>query len=108
VVTVAKDGSARVVLRLGRLHRDGGALQSVRVRAVRMSLVDADGREHAVAGAKQPAEWAAGRYRFVLARRLADARPLPSGRFTLRVRALGPDGAALRAESAPFTLSASS
>jgi hypothetical protein len=73
-----------------------------------MWLVDSWGGRLAVAGAKQPGEWPAGRYRFVLARRLADSRPLPSGRFTLLVRALGPDGTRLRAESAPFTLPGSS
>jgi hypothetical protein len=57
-----------------------------------------------VAGAKQSGDWAAGTYRFLVARRLASGLDVPAGRYRLMVSATGPDGTVLRRLSAPFAL----
>ena len=106
VPEVAADARlAEVRVRLGILRREDSRLRSVRVHGVRLHLVPAGGgRRCLVAGAKQDGDWAAGTYRFLVARRLASGLDVPAGRYRLRVTAAGPDGAVLRRLSAPFTL----
>ena len=106
VPEVAADARlAEVRVRLGILRRQDSRLRSVRVHGVRLHLVPAGGRAPLlVAGAKQDGDWAAGTYRFLVARRLASGLDVPAGRYRLRVTAAGPDGAVLRRLSAPFTL----
>lgn len=106
VPEVAADSRlAEVRVRLGILRRQDSRLRSVRVHGVRLHLVPAGGGEPLlVAGAKQDGDWAAGTYRFLVARRLASGLDVPAGRYRLSVTAAGPDGAALRRLSAPFTL----
>ncbi len=96
---------AEVRVRLGALRRASARLANVRLHSVRLELVPAGGGEALpVAGAKQSGAWAAGTYRFLVARRLASGLAAPAGDYTLRVRAEGPDGAPLTSTSAPFTL----
>jgi hypothetical protein len=106
VPEVAADSRlAEVRVRLGILRREDSRLRSVRVHGVRLHLVPAGGGESLlVSGAKQDGDWAAGTYRFLVARRLASGLDVPAGRYRLSVTAAGPDGAALRRLSAPFTL----
>lgn len=96
---------AEVRVRLGALRRSSARVVNVALHGVAMELVPTGGGEPlAVAGAKQSGAWAAGTYRFLVARRLASGLETPAGDYRLRVRALGPDGAPLTSTSAPFTL----
>jgi hypothetical protein len=98
-------GIAEVRVDVGRLDRVGGWLQSTPLHAVSLWLVPAGGRTPLrLSGAKEPGDWPAGSYRFLLARRLANGARVPSGRWRLRVTASGPDGTPLRRDSAPFVL----
>ena len=96
-------GSIHVTVKIGGRAIGDNRLRAVRLSSVRMWLVPAGGGSpRPLSGSKQPADWPAGEYRFMLSRRLADGTPLPSGRFRLRVTARGPDGRPLSAESAAF------
>ena len=76
---------AEVRVRLGILRREDGRVRSVRVHGVRLALVpEAGGDALAVTGAKQDGAWAAGTYRFLVARRLASGLEVPSGRYRRR------------------------
>jgi hypothetical protein len=98
-------GRAHVRVRIGRLEREGGRVQSARLHGIRFTLLPVGGGEPLlVSGAKSPAEWPAGAYRLVVADRLADGRATPPGRYRLRVEGTGPDGAVLTRDSAPFSL----
>ncbi|MDX6555887.1 MAG: minor extracellular serine protease Vpr [Miltoncostaeaceae bacterium] len=99
------EGRAHVRVRIGRLEREGGRVQSARLHGVRFTLLPVDGGDPLmVSGAKSPAEWPAGAYRFLVADRLADGRAAPPGRYRLRVAGTGADGAVLTRDSAPFSL----
>jgi hypothetical protein len=92
-------------VRVGLLRRAGGRLQSASLQAVRLWLVpEAGGGPLLMAGAKQPGAWPAATYRFALAPRLADGRPVQPGRYRLLVTARAPGGGGLSARSAPFAL----
>ena len=96
---------AEVRVRLGILRREDARLRNVRVHGVRLALLPAGGGAALpVIGSKQTGAWAAGTYRFLVARRLASGLQAPAGRYRLRVTALGPDGAVVRRQSAPFSL----
>ena len=96
---------AEVRVRLGILRREDARLRNVRVHGVRLALVPtAGGAALPVIGSKQTGEWAAGTYRFLVARRLASGLKVPAGRYRLRVTARGPDGAVVRRLSGPFSL----
>ncbi len=98
-------GLAGVSAQIGRLERREGRLQSVRLHDVRVELLPEEGGEPlAVVGAKQPGEWVAGRYRLLLAERLANGRPRPPGRYRVRVSARGPDGRRITRRSAATDL----
>jgi hypothetical protein len=100
-----RSGYAEAEVRVGLLDRSGGALRSVPMHGVSLSLVPVGSdRPLRVAGARQPADWPAGAYRFLLARRLSNGLQIPPGRFRLRVSARGPDGTRLVRESGPFAL----
>ena len=96
---------AEVRVRLGLLRREAGRVRSARVHGVRLALVPVGGGTALpVAGSKQRGDWAAGTYRFLVARRLASGLEVPAGRYRLRVTATGPDGTVLRRLSGPFSL----
>ena len=97
---------AEVRVRLGALRRADARLSNVKLHGVRLELVPAGGGAAAlpVAGQKQSAAWAAGTYRFLVARRLASGLQAPAGRYRLRARAVGPDGAVLTSTSESFRL----
>ena len=96
---------AEVRVRLGILRREDSRLRSVRMHGVRLHLVPSGGGGTLlVAGARQGGDWAAGTYRFLVARRLASGLDVPAGRYRLMVTAAGPDGTVLRKLSAPFAL----
>lgn len=98
-------GLASVSAQIGRLERREGRLDSVRLHDVRVELLpDGGGDPLLVTGEKQPGEWAAGRYRLLLAQRLADGTPRSAGIYRVRVTARGPDGRRLTRVSAPREL----
>lgn len=102
----AGSGLARVAAQVGRLERRDGRLDTVRLHEVRVELLPGDGGEALlVAGDKQPGEWVAGRYRLLLAQRLANGRPRPPGTYRVRVSGRGPDGRRIVRVSAPADLS---
>ena len=102
----AGGGLASVAIQVGRLERRDGHLDAVRLHDVRVELLPEIGGEPlAVTGDKHPGEWVAGRYRLLLAQRLANGRPRPAGRYRVRVSARGPDGRRLVRVSAPAELS---
>ena len=96
---------AEVRVRLGALRRADARLSNVKLHGLRLELVPAGGGAALpVAGEKQSAAWAAGTYRFLVARRLASGLQAPAGRYRLRARAVGPDGTALTSTSESFRL----
>ncbi len=96
---------AEVRVRLGALRRSSSRVANVALHGVAMDLLPVGGGDPLpVSGAKQSGAWAAGTYRFLVARRLASGLEAPPGDYRLRVRAQGPDGAELASTSAPFTL----
>jgi hypothetical protein len=98
-------GVAHVSLKIGGQSVGDNRLRAIRLHTVRMWLVPSDGGTPLlVSGDRQPADWPAGDYRFLLSQRLADGTPLPEGTFRMRVTARGPDGRPLSAESPPFAL----
>jgi hypothetical protein len=97
-------GAVQVALSVGKRAVERERLQAVRLSGVRMWLVPRRGEPVPVSGDKQPGDWPAGTYRFVLARRVASGTPLPSGRFRLRVTARAPDGGMLSRDSRVFVL----
>ncbi len=104
-VVRVKGGVGQVALKIGGQAVGDNRLRAVRLNAVKMWLVPAGGGTPLlVSGEKEPADWPAGDYRFLLSRRLADGTPLPSGKFRLRVTARGPDGSSLSASSKAFSL----
>ncbi|MDX6645270.1 MAG: hypothetical protein QOK40_997, partial [Miltoncostaeaceae bacterium] len=107
-VVRSADGAVEAQVRVGLLRRAGGRLQSATLHAVRLWLVpEAGGAPLLAAGAKQPGAWPAATYRFALSPRLGDGRPVPAGRYRLRVTARGPEGTGLSAVSDPFSLGTS-
>ena len=101
----ADGGLAEVLVQVGMLRRADGRVRSVRLHGLRLSLVPAaGGGPLPVTGDKQGAAWPAGTYRFLVARRLASGLEVPAGDYRLRIDGTGPDGTALRRESAPFAL----
>jgi hypothetical protein len=96
---------AEVRVRLGALRRGSARVANVSLHGVAMELVPtAGGQALPVGGTKQSGAWAAGTYRFLVARRLASGLDAPAGEYRLRVRASGPDGTPLTRTSAPFDL----
>lgn len=94
-----------VAAQIGRLERREGTLSSVRLHGVRVELLPEGGGDPLpVTGDKQPGEWVAGRYRLLLAQRLANGQPRPPGRYRVRVSARGPDGRRVARVSAPADL----
>jgi hypothetical protein len=98
-------GLAEARVLVGRLARDGGRLQSAPLHDVNLWLVpQGGGAPLRLSSAKQPGDWPAGTYRFLLSRRLANGSDIPAGRWRLRVTATGPDGTPLRTDSREFSL----
>jgi hypothetical protein len=98
-------GVAEVRVRVGLLRRADGRLRSVRLHALRLSLLPEDGGAPLpVTGAKAGAALPAGTYRFLISPRLADGLDVPAGRYRVRAEATGPDGRRLTLRSAPITI----
>jgi subtilase family protein/PA domain-containing protein len=107
-VVRSANGAVEAQVRIGLLRRAGGTVRSATLHSVRLWLVpEGGGAPMLAAGAKQPGAWPAATYRFALSPRLGDGRPVPAGRYRLRVTARGPEGAGLSTLSAPFTLGTS-
>jgi hypothetical protein len=99
-------GLAEVRVPIGRLGRDAGTVASAPLHTVALWLVpQGGGAPLRLSGTKEGGDWAAGTYRFLLSRRLADGVQIPAGRWRVRVTAEGPDGTPLRQDSSLFTLS---
>lgn len=103
-VRVAGDAAeARVTV--GFVGRRGSALVVAPVHDLGLWLVPGGGEAPIrMAGDKHVGDWPAGTYRFVLTRRRADGQELAAGKYRLRVKAIGPDGAPLVRESKVFSL----
>lgn len=103
-VRVAGDvAEARVAV--GTIGRSGNALVVAPLHRLGLWLVPAGGGAPIrMAGEKQSGDWPVGTYRFMLTRRQQTGKELPTGRYRLRVKALGPDGVTLVRESPAFTL----
>ena len=55
-------------------------------------------------GTRDPHDWAAGTYRFVISRRLPSGGTVPAGRYRLLVEARTPEGTPISTRSGLFTL----
>ena len=98
-------GVAEVRVRVGLLRRADGRLRSVRLHALRLSLLpEAGGAPLPITGTKAGSALPAGTYRFLIAPRLADGLAVPAGRYRVRAEATGPDGRRLTVRSAPLTI----
>jgi len=90
---------------VGLVGRSGNALVVAPLHHLGLWLVPAGGGPPIrMAGEKQSGDWPAGTYRFMLTRRQQSGKELPAGRYRLRVKALGADGATLVRESKVFRL----
>ncbi|MFN8110531.1 MAG: S8 family serine peptidase [Thermoleophilia bacterium] len=98
-------GVTQAVVRIGRLARLGDRLRSAPLRAVRLRLAPTDGSQPLVlTGTRDPHDWAAGTYRFVISRRLPSGGTVPAGRYRLLVEARTPEGTPISTRSGLFTL----
>jgi hypothetical protein len=102
---VASGGVADARVRVGTLERRGGRIASTRLHDLRLELVPAGGGDPLpVSHSARDGGWPQGVYRFLLSGRLASGVKIDPGRYTLRVRASGPDGRRLVKTSKAFRL----